>query len=839
MTRLYLNGKWKMRAAGGGDSYDSEIPGTVAGTLFVHGAMSDPFWRDNEAKIQDILDQDYIFERSFSVGEELLEQEFVELRCDGLDTLAQISLNDTVIGQADNMYRTWRFDVKSCLQLGENRIEILFHAPVSYLREHPTRIGKPYTVLRKAACMFGWDWGLSLPDSGIWKDIVIEGYEQGRIETVVISQEHTQGKVFVKARPVCTGAEGLRLRLHLSGPDGGEIDVQECEADKTADFTVEQPELWWPSGYGEQPLYRLRTELLAQDGARVLDSREQRIGLRTIRLDRSEEGDGSRYSFTVNQIPVFCRGENMIIEDSFVQRTDEDRYRRLIGNCLRSNVNSIRVWGGAYYPPEVFYDLCDEKGILVYQDFMFACSFYQVSPEFMENVGQEIKDYLARAAHHACIGLYCGNNEIDCIYTVTGATDPETTELRRLFGSGNNPFPEEVRRALWANYEPLFLKLIPKLCSYYAPDTDYVHSSPSVKEPGGAKAFFDYARDGDLHYYLQYNGNAPYQKMRTMRSRFVTEIGFQSYPSMKTIRSFTDPEDRQSDTPVMYAHQKCAGGNEAIELYMERDYLVPQTFEDYVFVSQLQAGEIMRYSVEHFRRDNGYCRGIMLWQLNDCWPVVSWSGIDYYGRWKALQYFIRRFYEPVLVSAQEEGLKVSLWISSEAAAECAGTIKWKLYAGDGMILDKGEKAVLRKAGESAPAVCLDYSGLLNEEERRSAYLFYEWICGGKVQAGTVLFVRPRDFVFADPELSVHVKEIGAAYIIEVTAEHFAKAVELDTSEGDCIFSDNYFDLPAGGGRVIEVEKEVCSGIADLQEMTSRLTIRTLNDVMLRAGKTVL
>ncbi|MCI9142443.1 MAG: glycoside hydrolase family 2 protein [Lachnospiraceae bacterium] len=832
MILLNLNGIWKMAAAGHEESWNANVPGTVASTLLEQGGMPDPFWRDNERKIQEILERDYAFERSFQADEKLLAQEFIELCCTGLDTLAEIRLNGMPVGNADNMHRNWRFDVKPYIKSGENKIEILFHDPSVYLKEHAPKIGKPYTVLRKAACMFGWDWGLSLPDSGIWRNIRIEGYEKGRIDTTIISQEHLNEKVLVKAKPVCRGTEGLLFRMTLFGPEGEKLGVKECPAGNTVCFEVEQPRLWWPSGYGEQPLYILLTELMTGDC--VLDHRSQKIGLRQIELDRSDDEDGSKYSFTVNQIPVFCRGENMIIEDSVVTRTDRGRYQNMIENCLRSNVNSIRVWGGAYYPPEEFYDLCDEKGILVYQDLMFACSFYQISPEYMENVRKELEDNLARISHHACIGLFCGNNEIDCIYTVTGATDPETTELRKLFGSGEDPLPEAVRKILWANYEPLFLDMIPKLCRHYAPDTDYVPSSPSVKEPGGAKKFFDYAANGDLHYYLQYNGNAPYQKMRTMRSRFVTEIGFQSYPSMKTISSFTEPEDRMPWTPVMYAHQKCAGGNEAIELYMKRDYYIPKNFDDYIFLSQLQAGEIMRYSVEHFRRDNGYCRGMMLWQLNDCWPVVSWSGIDYYGRWKALQYFIRRFYEPVLVSAQEQGTEVSLWISNETKLECSGRIYWKLYGKGEKILDEGSKAVVMKAGESLPVVQLDYSGVIKEEEKRQAYLFFEWEQGEERKSGTVLFVLPREFCFPEPELSVEIRETGNDYVIEAAARHFVRAAGFDTSEGDCIFSDNYFDLPPGGRRVIKVDKGSCRHISDLEDLKKQLTVRTLNDVMRRA-----
>lgn len=834
MTITDLNGQWTMQSAAGGEMLSCTVPGSVASTLLAHGLLPDPYWRGNETEILSVFDQDYIFRRNFTLDVSALQHRQLLLRCDGLDTLAELTLNGKPVGTADNMHRTWRFDVKNAVQVGENTLQIRFHAPVPYLKDHPSPIGKPYSVMRKAACMFGWDWGLNLPDSGIWRDISLETFDEGRLEGVVFHQTHAGGSITLSVRPECAFSDpSVQVRVTLKQPDGTILEQRTAPVGQEMPFHIDRPQLWWPVGYGAQPLYTVETELLS--GSKVCDRDLRRIGLRSIVLDRTALPDGSRYSFVVNGVPIFFRGENMIIEDSVLSRTTPQRWQQLIRNCLKSNLNGIRVWGGSYYPPDIFYDLCDEAGLLVYQDMMFACSFYAVSPEFLENVRAEMNDNLSRIGHHACIAQFCGNNEIDGVYTVGGSTDPETSELRRLFGAGKDPLPAPIRKALWAQYTPLFLQLIPEAIKRWAPDTGYVHSSPSIREPGGAQSFFDYLSDGDMHYYLQYNGNAPYQKMRNFRCRFMTEMGFQSYPSMKTIRAFTEPEDRLPYTPVMYAHQKCASGNEAIELYMGRDYCVPQDFSDYVYLSQLQAGEIMRYSVEHFRRDNAYCRGIILWQLNDCWPVVSWSGIDYYGRWKALQYYLRRFYAPVLLSACDEGKTAALWLSNETPETCTGTLRWQLFGAEGETLDAGSIECSVASGESRAFVQLDYTALLNQQTQKGAYLRY-WFQSEAVHAdGTVLFVLPKDFRFQIPKLQYTVQEAENAYTIEITSDCFAKGVALDTETGDCIFSDNYFDLAPKERRVIRVEKTDCREIPDGEALKAALRMNTLNAILLRTA----
>lgn len=835
MKQIDLNGLWSMVCADG-RSYDCSIPGSVAACLLEHGAIPDPYVSDNEAKVLPVFEEDYTFRRKFTAAQTDLAHDRVLLHCEGLDTIAAVMLNGQRLGTANNMHRSWVFDVKDILVPGENELELRFTSALQFLKDHPSVTGKRFATIRKAACMFGWDWGIELPDMGIWRDIYIEHFDCARLEHVQVEQTHQDGEVCLnitaQAEHFDSAGEAI-LALELTDPSGSIIYAEEKSLRSgsiTFHCSIAQPQLWWPVGYGAQPLYDLQIHL--RSGECVLDQSSKQIGLRTLVLDRSRRGDGDNYGFVVNGKPIFFRGENLIIADAILSRSTPARWQQLIDNCLRSNLNGLRVWGGACYPPEEFYALCDRHGLMVFQDFMFACTFYASTKEFMANVRAETEENLRRIAHHACIALYCGNNELDCIYTVMTSDEPETAALRKLFGGGDK-LSRPIRAIVRMMYRKLFMKGLPSLCTRYAPGTSYVHSSPSLRKPFRAKSFFDYLSHGDMHYYLQYNDNAPYQKLREFHVRFMSEMGFQSYPSMKTIDAFAEKADQSPYCAVMYAHQKCKNGNEAIELYMEREYRVPEDFAQYVYLSQLQAGEIMKYSVEHLRRDSGYCRGMIIWQLNDCWPVVSWSGIDYFGRWKAQQYYTKRFYAPVLVSADvQEGI-ADIWVSNDSTEPLSAQLRWQLCAAGSEVLAQGETAVSAKAGSSAPFAQINYAALLTEAQQKEHYLAFElttkYACLG---SGTALFVPAKEFRFHKPQFALAVEEQPEGYAITLSADCFAKGVSLDTMAGDCLFSDNFFDLSAGQVKGVFVEKKTMVDIAELTELENNLTITCLNHVMI-------
>jgi len=834
MKYIDLNGKWKMREVGNDEYHETIVPGSVASALLANGKMDDPYYRDNEEKIQLLFEKEYEFARDFNVLPETLSHDKVLLRCDGLDTLATVKLNGKELGKADNMHRVWVFDVKSVLREGKNTLSILFDSPVRYLKDHPSKTGRAFAVIRKAACMFGWDWGLNLPDSGIWRDICVETFDCAKIEYATIRQCHARQKATLKiALHADIWGEGVEAAAELFSPEGFVISKELRPAANYSEFSfqIENPLLWWPVGCGEQPLYRLK--IVLKRNGEILDEKIQDIGLRTITLNREKKADGSNYGFVVNGLPIFFKGENMVIEDAVISRTTNERWDRLINNCIRSNLNGIRVWGGAYYPPDYFYEQCDRRGLLVWQDLMFAYTFYIPDDVFLENVRLELKDNLTRIAHHPCIALLCGNNEVESLYTAMSSKEPETVALRKLFGKEKRA-GFFMRRIVWKIYSKLFLEFIPPLCEEYAPETDYVHSSPSARKPRSAKSFYDYLKDGDMHYYLQYNGNAPYQKMRTVQCRFMTEMGFQSYPSMKTIAAFSEEADRSPYSEIMYAHQKCKDGNEAIELYMERDYCIPADFADYVYLSQLQAGEIMKYSVEHLRRSNGYCNGVILWQLNDCWPVVSWSGIDYFGRWKAQQYYTKRFYENVLLSAIDDDTSVGLWVTNNSPTDAECDIVWLLMENGGKILQEGREHAFIPCGGSKEYVSLNFSNTVNNSNKNNVYLSYHLQNKNEIFGqGTVLFCTTKNFCFQKPNIKTDIDDNGTHYAITLSANCFVKGIVLDTIIGDCIFSDNYFDLPDGESRTVILKKADVSGIDTAETLGKQLVVNNLNCVLMK------
>lgn len=831
MMALTLNGTWEMRAPGDPQPLSAQVPGTVAGTLLAHGKIADPYWGRNEEKALEAFRKDYLFTKDFHIPEGLMDHDQVYLRCDGLDTLASLSLNGQPLGKTDNMHRMYRFAVKDRLRPGENRLEILLRSPLP----DPAAVGMGRfpASLRKAACMYGWDWGLSLPDSGIWQDIGLEAFDGARIDHIHIRQTHTPGLVALDIAPEAEIWDpGVTLHAEILDPEGNRIFSQEGDR---FHGEIPAPRLWQPVGFGSQPLYTVR--LTARKGEAVVDTMEKTVGLRTVRLDRSRQPDGTwDYAFSVNGRPVYIRGQAMVIEDAFLARSTPERWQRLVDNAVKSNLNCIRVWGGAYYPPEIFFRLCDQAGILVYMDFMFACSAYPADEAFCENVRQEAEQQVKRMASHPCLLVLCGNNEIELgEYCRENPRDPIVQELLKLFtadgGASIAQLPREALEALQRNYDRLFRGLLKEVSARYAPEIPYVSSSPSLPEGvrGGVSDLF---ANGDMHYYLQYDGNKPYRHMEELPARFLSEVGFQSYPSLKTIGAFCPPEDQRPDSPVMAARQKCKNGNEAIREYMGRDYLVPENFKDFVYLSQLMAAEIMKFTAETCRRRWNFNRGTILWQYNDCWPAISWSGVDYYGRWKALQYFVKRFFAPVLLSARTDENTAELWLNNHGPEDFTGTLRWRLCGSDGAGAWEEQQAAM-PAGQGGRLCRLDFTQELLGGGRNRLHLEYGLFApdGRELSLETALFCLPKEFAFAPPRLELKVWETPESYEISVASDVYAKAVMLDTAQGDCLFSDNWFDLPWGGTKRITVLKSD-TDLPSADALRGALEAVSLNQVLL-------
>lgn len=831
MLLVDLGGAWRMKRLDQAEWLPGTVPGSVYYDLLNAGQMPDPYFRDQEYEVLELSNYDYEYERTFRLEESAVAHDRVVLLCEGLDTLAEVYLNGTPVLNADNMHRTYEVDVKPLLVIGENRIHVILRSPVEYvLRKQAERplIGCADAVpgishLRKAHSMFGWDWGPQLPDLGIWRAITLRGYDRCRIEDVYITQAHEPGKVSLDVRVRTNGwAEGSReIAVRVTGPSGNVIETGVSERTKQSTagpdgvlqerhipVEIPNPELWWPNGLGEQPLYEV--EIVLNELGQELDRRVLRIGLRTLTVLQEEDEWGESFQIVANGIPFFSMGADYIPEDNIFPRRSKARTEHLIRSCAEAHFNTIRVWGGGHYPEDYFYDLCDEYGIVVWQDHMYACGVYELTEEFKENITQETIDNMKRLRHHASLGLWCGNNEQEMAWDEWN-------------------WAEQTSLQLQADYIKMYEVLLPEIAKEIDPNTFYWRASPS------SKGSFDKPNDenyGDMHYWDVWHGKKPFTAYRTLYPRYMSEFGLQSFPSLKTVETFTLPEDRNIFSYVMESHQKNGTGNEKILYYIGETYRYPKDFSSLLYASQLIQAEGMRCGVEHWRRHRGRCMGALYWQLNDIWPVASWSSIDYYGRWKALQYEAKRFFAPVLTSACEEGTQVALHVSNESKRTAKGKLVWTLRNARSVVLRQGERAAEVASFATVELEQLDFAGELDTKAKlRDTYLEYAWVADGEVvSGGTVLFVKPKHFGFVDPGIQAAITEEEERFRITLGSEAYARFVELDFTGLDAIFSDNYFDLSAGMRKMVTVAKSALSRPAGLTELQERLTVRSVYDI---------
>lgn len=824
MEKLLLNGLWKMKRADQSQWLNAKVPGSVYNDLLANGKMEDPFYRENEEIALQLSAYDYEYTREFEVDSAFLSSDVLLLCCDGLDTLCRISINGILVSNTDNMHRSYEFDIKSHVHEGLNNIHIMFNSPLKYIKEKKknsetwgaVEAVEGFEHIRKAHCMFGWDWGPQLPDLGIWKDIYICAYNKARLDDVYITQKHAANNVQLQINTIHTflstdceancSKEDVNLNIQVKSPNGEffEKSISTASLKNNIYIDIKDPMLWWPNGFGKQPLYEVEI-FLEKDGF-ILDKKYLKIGLRTLTIRQEKDQWGESFEYCVNGISIFAMGADYIPEDSILPRCNPERTEKLIQDCIDANFNSIRVWGGGFYPFDYFYELCDQYGLIVWQDFMFACATYEMNEEFADNIKHEIVDNVKRIRHHACLGLWCGNNEMEWGWLEWG-------------------FPKPPK--LKADYIKQFEVLIPQILKKYDPNTFYWPASPSS---GGS---FDNPNDfnrGDVHYWEVWF-QKPFTEYRKYYFRFLSEFGFQSFPSVKTIDTFALQKDKNIFSTVMENHQKSKSANGKILYYLSENMKYPKDFEAVVYASQVLQAEAIKYGVEHFRRNRGRCMGAIYWQLNDCWPVASWASIDYFGRWKALHYFARKFFAPVLLSACEEGTTAELHVSNETLNKSAGIVKWALLDSSLKILQEGKNTFEASPLSSSLVEKLDFSGILTTKEAmRNSFLQYTLIVNGnEISTGTVLFVKPKHFDFIDPEIKADISETTEKFIIKLHSKAYAKYVELDLKNNDCRFSDNYFDC--GSEEVmIEVDKSTIVKPLSLEEFSRNLTIRSIFDM---------
>lgn len=791
--QVNLGGAWRMREADSETWHSAHVPGSVYADLTADGTMPDPFWRENELDAFERMKKDYVYQRAFTVTEAQLAHAHVELVCEGLDTLAHVSLNGREIAFADNMHITWVWDVKEQLHAGENTLEIRFDSPILYCakkaEEAPGWESSDATPgfrhLRKAHCMFGWDWGPRLPDAGIWRPIFLRTWDTARLENALMLQAHHDGVVDVTIRPEIAGESAWSAEI--TAPDGEVLTLPETMAAEQV-IAIQNPQLWWPNGLGKQPLYRVTVRLATGD------TRMWRIGLRTMTVSREKDEWGEEFCHVVNGMKVFAMGADYIPEDNILARVTPERTRRLLEDCKAANFNAIRVWGGGYYPDDAFYDICDELGLLVWQDLMYACAFYDLTPDFERSIRVETHQNVARLRHHASLALICGNNEMEMF--MAGANSALINHRTWEFVP---TYPHHI-----TDYVKMFEYILPAIVKETAPQTYWWPASPSS---GGN---FDAPNDenrGDNHYWDVWHGEKPFTEYRKFFFRYASEFGFQSFPCLKSVKQFTLPDDRNIFSRVMERHQRNQAANGKILSYLSQTFRYPNSFDDLLYASQLMQAEAIRYGVEHWRRNRGRCMGAIIWQLNDIWPVASWASIDYYGRWKALHYAAKRFFAPVMISAEEEGelsqnpkineyhpapLEKSfrLNVCNETLRDVTGEVVWALRAPDGEIVRQNQQML------TIPAMSAKWLDKVDcaDASLTGHYVSFAFVMDNvAVSEGTCIFCSPKHFEFVNPRLTVETR--GDTLV--VTSHAYAKQVWLESEDADLLLDDNAFDMNPG------------------------------------------
>jgi beta-mannosidase len=807
-----LTGKWQFQQAGTEEWLPANVPGGVHTDLLAIGRIPDPFVADNEKLVQWVAESDWVYRTSFTCTDELLSEEKVFLVCDGLDTLATVVLNGHELGRTDNMFRRYQWEVKPLLNAKDaNDLTISFSSPVKYTAEQQAIRSMPGVSqaipggphLRKAPCQFGWDWGPQLPPIGVWKDIHLEGYSKVQLAEVHLRQDHSNGQVAVEVRIAVERWDEtpLAAMVRITAPNGEAIEKEvSIPADGViVNLPISDPQLWWPNGYGTQPLYQVEVSL-KDAKAESLDSRKYQIGLRTIELRQQEDQWGRSFVFAVNNVAIMSKGSNWIPADSFPTRITDEYLEGIIRSAVDTHQNMLRVWGGGIYEEERFYDLCDRYGILVWQEFIFSCSIYPLdSQKFLDNVNVEVIENVRRLRHRASLALWCGNNEMEWGWVDWNWKDPELQGLKTA-------------------YDRFFHHTLPEWCLAEDPDHSYWPSSPSsntpFENPNGQ-------RQGDAHYWDVWHGRKPFTAYRDQYPRFMSEFGFQALPPLETIRTYAEEADWNMTSYIMEMHQKNASGNSLMVGQMLDTFRLPKDFESLVYLSMVLQAEGIRYGVEHWRRHPDRVAGILYWQLNDCWPVASWSSLDYFGRWKALHYAARRFFAPLVLSVEDKPPKQAVYVTNESLEPWEGTVRWSLETLGGKVSTSGQ-APVKVDPQAVVQVCeLDFSDLISDDNIRNLVFIADLYQGDQfVARQTAGFVPIKHMSLGDPTVTAKLQDEGGQLIIELTSRSLAMLVELSLTGADVVFSDNYFNLPAGrtvritcplpaGWTLTQAEKALC------------------------------
>ena len=826
-TNTPIHDGWKFRAisdkehAGVTEWHPAKVPGVVQTDLLRNKLIPDPFYRDNEKKLQWIGLEDWEYQTDFDVSAATLRRQHVDIVFMGLDTYADVFLNDKQILTADNMFRRWRVDAKSSLHEGKNTLRVVFHSAVTSMlpkvKALPYRLPTvsqvqlvaeegiatdPYT--RKAPYNYGWDWGPRYVTAGIWQPVNLQAWDDSRIDDFHIAQPKVskqEAQLAAEFDIISTQGGAATLDVQYRDPSGKNVSAAKQSVQLTAGLNhisipvkIANPSLWYPNGYGAQSMYTFSASL--GFGKNIEDRAERRTGLRSLELRRQVDQWGKSFEFVVNGIPIFAKGADVIPFDSFPDRVTPEIHRRILTAARDSHMNMIRHWGGGYYETDDFYDICDELGIMVWQDFMFGGALVPGDLAFQENVRQEAIEQVKRLRDHPAIALWSGNNEVEAGWEFWGD--------RLSFKESITP-PQRER--VWQDYLILFHDIIKSVATQYGNGIPYWPSSPSanLEDPPGGE------RNGDMHYWAVWHALEPIENYTKQFPRFMSEYGFQSFPELKTVRQFAEPQDLDILSPVMQNHQKNVGGNERIRVYMLREYKEPKDFASFLYVSQVLQAEAIKVGAEHNRRQRPRTMGTLYWQLNDCWPVASWASIDYYGRWKALQYYARRFYSDLLVSPFEEDGKLNAYIVSDKVANTPAQLRVRVLDFNGKPLFEKTQAVDVSALSSKVYAGFTRDELLKGSDAQHAFAVFELKVGNEVVSNNVyLFDRTRNLALPSPNITTDVSPTEGGYSLKLSSPVLARNVFVSFGDVDAEISDNYFDLLPNEPVTVVVKSKVAA-----------------------------
>jgi beta-mannosidase len=813
MMKIEIRDHWKFKQENTEKWYSAEVPGCVHTDLMKNTLIPDPFVGTNEQSLQWIGEKNWIYETTFDVPAEILNKESVELVFDGLDTYAAVTLNDSLILNANNMFRTWRIDCRKILLEHGNHIVVRFKnvfdetlpkykaAPFE-LQAFPNNDQADVKIAmysRKAQFHYGWDWGPRLITCGIWRPMYVEGWSKFKIQDVHIQQKNVSSigadivsiinihSAKVQTVSASLDLDSLNVVTKVLNLKPGINKVQ-------LNSHLANPQLWWTNGLGSQKLYNYQLAVTDDSGSR--DVYSIKIGIRSIEVVREKDSQGTSMMVRLNGIPVFMKGANYIPQDNFQNRVTKERCEHIVRSAAEANMNMLRVWGGGIYEDDQFYDLCDRYGILLWQEIMFACAMYPGDDEFIENVRREVIDNIIRLRNHACVALYCGNNENEVAWEQWGWKEKNNKKAQRVFEQ---------------NAEKLFYNVIPSAIRE-ADSTRYYHpTSPSA----GYKKIS--ANDGDIHYWGVWHGKELFETYTTTLARFISEYGFQSYPELSTIAQYAKPEDRTLHSEIMLSHQRCMAderrdkeyGNRLIQWYMDRWYRTPKDFASYVYVSQVLQAEGVKIAMEAHRRAMPFCMGSLYWQIDDCWPVASWSSIDYYGRWKALQYTAQHSYAPILVSSVFSKDDMKVYLVSDKREKIDALLDATVMDFDGKVVFQKSIPVFVKPNQAEIAAVFSMSQLVSNLDKSRLVFVCSLKKGDTLLAEDIsYFTTPKDLDLKQPKYSKNITKTDSGFSIELSANTLAKNVYLICSDNTGLFNDNYFDIIPGIPRTIKIRTQL-------------------------------